>query len=265
MNHKSLAALAALTLAGLGGCAIDTQDHGRSSIDSPASRSGRDELDVDAQGNLLLHGHVLSLPQAREDRRWGAVFLDVSPLASSWRPLTATEGGIVVAAVRSDSPLAMAGLRPFDRIKTIDGEAVASVGSLVARLEAVPEGSKVRLDCETHVERNEDWSNATHHCVAVAGGELDAAHQLWLPLIFEERRKSDRSELTIGPLDSLFYTWTKHNVGGHESREYFEWGALFNLVVWRSEAFYHVDSSGEPEWFSPRSERELRLFYFVKL
>jgi hypothetical protein len=249
--------LAALTLAVVTGCAIDTAPATRDLEDYDTrydGPSGRPELSVDGEGNLIFHDHELDLPQGREDRRFGATFVDVTPLPRSWRPVTAPDGGVVVAAIRSDSPLALVGIRPFERVISVDGVAVASVGSLVHMLESAKDDAKLRVTCWSHVKGDV----AATYLVPVGEG-LDAGHQVWLPFVFESYSRGGHSELTVGPADVLFYTFEKRSLHKHETVIHREWGALFNLIVYRSTSHVREDGTvGD-------TKHKIRLFYGITI
>jgi hypothetical protein len=269
MTTRPLATLALLALLAAGGCAIDTEEVDDQSYASYGERSGRPWYSIDGQGNLLVDGHVLTLPTARENRRFGATFVDVTPLARPLRPLTAPDGGIVVAAIRSDSPLVRVGMRPFERIVAIDGQAVASLGSLVQTLESAPEGSQLKFTVRKHARyvghHGEDikqiprGSDETLTRIVEVGGELDSGRQVWLPWVFEYVNHSDESEFTVGPFDVLFYTFNKHDLERDDTTDRFEWGALFNLIVYRSKSL--VDPDGNVR----EPQRTVRLFYFFTI
>jgi hypothetical protein len=255
VNRGPVAVLAALSLVGLAGCAIDLQN-GSDSGTPYAITSGRAWYSTDPAGHLLVAGHALALPSARENRRFGATFVDVSPLARPLRPLTALDGGIVIGAVRSDSPLALAGARAFERVVAIDGETVASLSSLVETLERARDGQKLRLSV---VARPEPVAPVSLERVVEVGEDLDAGHQVWIPWVFEHTSHADRRELTIGPGATIFFTLTEHELSASETYERNEWGAFFNVLLHRSRDRIEPDGTRQP------LERTLRIFYFIDL
>lgn len=70
-----------------------------------------------------IHGRTIDLPRAQEDVRQGVVVLDSTPLPPGWRLTHAPAGGLVVSAVDAASPLGIAGLRPYDLVLSVEGDA----------------------------------------------------------------------------------------------------------------------------------------------
>ncbi len=106
-------------------------------------------LAFDDFGNLSINGQVLSLPIAQENRRFGLSFVDASALPRAWRPAHASEGGLMVSSIELASPLAIAGLRPFDVVVALEGEPAVDGRSLATRLQQIAPGRDVRLEALT--------------------------------------------------------------------------------------------------------------------
>lgn len=74
------------------------------------------ELGLDELGRVTLDDHPLDLPRAQEDVRLGIHLVNLDGLPVQWRPDHAKDGGVMVTWLAEESPLAVAGLRPFDVI-----------------------------------------------------------------------------------------------------------------------------------------------------
>lgn len=186
----------------------------------------------DRLGNLTLNGRVLHLPTRAELARFGVTVVDTRPLPPAWRPDHVPAGGLLVTGLDTGSPLALAGLRPLDRIDAVDGQPVAHPEELVAAL-SVPPGQAVQLALA-----HPDGALATLTAEAVDGPR--DAQTIRVPLLFERRHGSAGGAFGFGPLDALFYwraaathTWDADPDCGHSRYgERFEWGALANLILW---------------------------------
>jgi len=226
-------------------------------------------LEFSKLGTQKLNGRRLRLPQADESTRFGVSFVDAGSLPASWRPKHATEGGILVAAIYRASPLAVAGMRPFDRVISIDGQAITDVQAAVDALSAIPLDLPVTLELI-------GLDGQEKQVVATAYTELNETTETELPLLSYEANQHE-SALSLGPYSGLFWysstlqtkesalklgpfsglalssrtlqtkTWTYH--------ERFRWGTLFNLIRWSS-----VRVKG-----SDQTKRQLRLLWFIPI
>lgn len=106
-------------------------------------------LAFDELGSLTLNGQILSLPFAQEIHRFGVSFIDASALPSAWRPKHAAEGGPMVSAIGRASPLAIAGLRPFDIVRSVQGQTIREIEALTRVLGEFEPGRVVRIEAMT--------------------------------------------------------------------------------------------------------------------
>ncbi|MBI4605428.1 MAG: hypothetical protein HY721_25975 [Planctomycetes bacterium] len=155
-------------------------------------------LALDELGTLTLNGEPLRLPYAHEPRRFGAAFVDASALPPAWRPPHAPEGGFLVASLERMSPLAVAGLRPFDVVRALDGAAPASAGALAESLGRVEPGRAVRLDVLT--------PRGPTSIEAAALADIDASLSLNL-FLFDYERSNAAWHFGLGPFTHLAYHW----------------------------------------------------------
>lgn len=226
-----------LPLLALAGCgSLDVSLPGR--LGTPLLvREGRDGPLVwacDRLGNLTLNGQVLHLPSRSEQARFGLTVVDAGALPPAWRPDHALDGGLLVSALDKGSPLALAGLRPLDRVEAVQGAPVAHPEDLVAALEAVGPEEQVALDVAPAA------SPRARLLAAPVEGPRDA-QVIRVPFLFERRTSSAGGAFGFGPLDALFYwrsaalhaTDPAPETGHATYTRRFEWGALMNLVLWQ--------------------------------
>lgn len=245
-------------------------------------------LRFDPDGHPNIGGRPLRLPRADEAVRWGVVVVDASPLPPGWRPEHAPDGGLLVAAVDRASPLAAAGLLPYDRVLAVDGAAPGGVDEFLERL-------RDRDRVELQVTRA---GGATLRIRAEASPvPVASLRRFSLPYLFQRMSSAAGSYTSLGPglfhLRTLRYPARKTSLdeayellaglqrdpalaeaGGpgdedarstlrarlrEETRPHyvrrFEWGGLLDLVRWQSE----VDlETGEERW-------RLTLLWFLSL
>jgi len=239
MKPRTLLPLLLLALPPLAGCgSLGVSLHG--DLQTPllepvcSTEAAPVVLAFDPRGNLTVNGQVLELPRRRERRRLGVGVVDVGPLPAIWRPAHAADGGILVASLQKASPLAIAGLRPFDRVRSVNGEQVSDVKSFVARID-VDEGTTLRLEVVKPDGREETLE-------AEAGDLVGDSSQVHVPFLFERRSSPTGHALGFAPFDALFYyrTLTEHTyveeaeVGHTQYNDRFEWGVLGNLLLYES-------------------------------
>lgn len=201
-------------------------------------------LAVDRLGNLTLNGHVLDLPGAAEHRRFGLVAVDATLLPPPWRPPHAPTGGVLVTSLAKASPLAIAGLRPYDLVASVDGATVAAPGELVAALVGVADRARVRLAIV-----RPDGSVATVD--AQAGGPVEELERLRTPFLFERSTSATGSAFGLGPLDQLvwWYDRVEHAYAdvatGDPSRfvRRWSWGFLGALIGYERRVDLHTGAA----------------------
>lgn len=208
----------------------------------------------DRLGNLTLNGRVLHLSTRSELARFGVTVVDAGELPPAWRPAHVPEGGLLVSGLDKGSPLALAGLRPLDRVDAVGGARVTTPDALVRALSVEP-GQAVEVAI-THP----DGAGATLTAEAVDGPR--DAQTIRVPFLFERRRGSAGGSFGFGPLDTLFYwrdaathAYDPDPQRGHSRYgQRFEWGALGNLILWERA----VLPSGE-------TRARLRLLWLLSL
>jgi hypothetical protein len=186
-------------------------------------------LAFDPLGLLTLNGRAIDLPHAVERRRFGLSVVDAGALPRVWRPSHAAEGGILVGSLPKASPLAIAGLRPFDRLVSVGSVPVVTVDDAVGPLEHVDEVTLAVV--------RPDGTPATIAAHAAEGGVEDA-ERFTAPFLFEHRRSSVGVAFGFGPLDSLFWwndivahvptTHGRLGCSAYEARS--AWGILCNII-----------------------------------
>ncbi len=205
-------------------------------------------IEVSSLGTPKLNGKRLRLPEASEVDRFGVSFIDLGQLPAAWRPKHAEQGGTVVASIYRASPLAVAGLRPFDLIVSIDGAKVHSPQAAADALRKVPLGQVTEL---TVVHRDGQRKELS----ATARTELNEGAEWHLPFSYTSASNQHETALSIGPLDGLFWyadtlqtqTWTYYRR--------VRWGTLLNLIHWQSVT---NQSTGDVE-------RTLRLLWIIPI
>jgi hypothetical protein len=192
-------------------------------------------LAADRLGNLTINGEPLELPSAREDTRFGVRLVDVGDLPPGWRPKHAAQGGFLVTLLHKASPLAVRGLRPLDRVVSLNGENLTDVATAQARLRDARR-REVRLD-GIHPD------GRAFTIEAEASERVAESNKSHVPLLFEQRSSSMGNAFAFGPLDTVFY-WRAHKrhayvwdpkQGHSQYRECFEWGLLANVFVYERE------------------------------
>lgn len=242
-------------LAALAGCGnLQTQERG--AVD-PGQRAlpGGLPMSFDRLGEARVGDRRVELPHGREVVRFGLTVVDVGPMRR-FVPAHVQGHRIVVSSLEAASPLAAAGLRPFDVVTAIDGAPVTTVDDVISRLSAKEEGEEARLSIIRPDGAPAEVRAAAAERVLEGGG-------FWVPLLVERQSSGSGHALGLGPLDGLFYYrsvvdhWAvppaaatgADDAGApfppveraldRESRSRysrrFEWGALLNIFFYESE------------------------------
>lgn len=203
-------------------------------------------LSFDQHGRPRIYERPVDLPRAQEDRRYGAVLVDVTPLPESWRPASAPRGGVVVSAVDLASPLAIRGLRCGDRITAVDGLAVLDVDQVA---KALWERDRISLSV-VHLDGRE----AKVEAEACQEGVREVSH--WsVPAVVTYAGSTTGGGFKLGPLGWIFNARSAYVTDGKRYLDRTEWGALLDLIAWESET--------DP--LTGQSQSRLRLFWFLSL
>lgn len=238
-TRSLLLPLALLSLIGSGCGTLDVAPGGtiRSVIVEPSCST--EDMPVvmtfNRLGNLTLNGRSLDLPSAAEDRYYGLTVVDGAQLPALWRPAHLQPGGVVVALLRKASPLALAGLRPFDRIRTVNTTPVTSPQQFIDILRG-PLERTLTLEVTRH-------DGSEHRFDVRASGRVDEDNKNHVPFLFEHHDSTVGHSFGLGPLDLLFYyrVRTEHRYVASRARghtaylERFEWGALGNAILYERE------------------------------
>lgn len=235
--HRAHLVLAALVLSGCGQLEVRLPGAVRGPALDAVGSHGDEPLVLafDRLGHLTLNGQALELPQARERVRFGIGVVDAGALPPPWRPAHARDGGLLVASLEKASPLAVAGLRPFDRIAELDDEPVGTPAELARRLGDTEPGAEVRLG----VVRA---SGEPAALVAAATERVGDDQRIWVPLLFELRSSATGKAFGAGPFDLLFrsrsrleHRYVLEGDRGHSLyEERFGWDVLGGLLGWES-------------------------------
>lgn len=288
MRRSSIIAALALALAiaavlcGCGDLQVKLSGSVEPHRNVPPEARDRSDLDrtplfvLEVLGDPVLHAGEVRVPlrvaSARETERFGLKAIDTGDLPRVWRPGRTERGAVVVADLKSASPLAVAGLRPYDEVRAVNGARVADPAALVRELRAAAEGKTVRLS----IHRQGD-TPGLHEIVARPEGRVADASEVYVPFVVERRSSRTGRALAVGPLDSLFwyraairdeadtklspdhsaakelFGWaTTKEEGGYFDR--FEWAALLNLVQYKRDREVGLHAG-------PGATHELRLFW----
>lgn len=261
MQHRLAALACALLLVGCGNLAVEE----RGSVD-PGQRPlpGGLPMTFDPLGGMvILPDRRVELPRAREGERFGVTVVDTTPLGR-FAPRHVAAARVMVSALDYASPLAAAGLRPFDVVAALDGQAVTTIDDLVGRLAAKAPGDVARLS----VVRAD---GAAAEVEAAASDGANGSSVVHVPFLFERHSSGAGHSLGLGPLDLLFFfrSFVDHfgvppdaaaaPLAAHESRSRharrFEWGALFNLIFYVTETDLRTNVE----------QSKLRLFWLLDL
>lgn len=240
-SRARLARVAALLLAALlSGCgSLDVNPSGTLTTPIVAAPISTDchpvLLAADRLGNLTINGQALDLPSAREDTRLGLRLVDVSDLPPGWRPRHASGGGFLVTLLHKASPLAIAGLRPLDRVVTLNGEPLRNAQTLEKRLR-----NARRREVVLDVVR---FDGQRFRMTAEADERVAESTRSYVPLLFDQRDSSTGTAFGFGPFEVLFY-WRsarRHqyvpapSLANSQYHECFEWGLLGNAFKYQRE------------------------------
>lgn len=152
-------------------------------------------MTFDRVGVPLVGYHPTQLPRAEALRRFGVTLVDARPLGPM-APDNARAHPVVVAALERGSPLAHAGVRPFDAIAAIDSRPATALADVAARLSGAAPGARLALSIvRPGGEALTVEVEASDHAL-----EYD---QTKLPLLFEHQGSSGGWSLGLGPLDLL--------------------------------------------------------------
>ena len=184
-----------------------------------------EHLTFDTAGRPRVDWQRVHLPRAVENVDYGVVVVDTTPLPLGWRPKHAPDGGVMVSAVDVAAPLAIAGLRPYDVIKRMNGSSIFSVLQVATRFEL-----KERVILEV-VDREGQRKTLE----AEAAGGVHASSELHVSALFHYRTSRTGTSLIVGP--SLFKVASSLRWSREESsyREYFGWSALLDFFFYESE------------------------------
>ena len=239
MNWIGRSALGCLCALVLGGCGnLDVTPEG--TLPTPlviAAVTSDDSvvLACDRLGNLTVNGQALDLPRVREDSRLGLRLVDASWLPPVWRPAYARDGGYLVTRLHKASPLALRGLRPLDRVLTLNGEPLGEASAL-SQILRDSRRQRVSLGVR-HPDGREEVLDAE------PDERVGASTRIDFPFVFERRSSSQGQAFSAGPLGVICYwrsrrkvTYEAESTQSHSKySEDFEWGALCNLVGYRRE------------------------------
>lgn len=152
-------------------------------------------MTFDRVGVPLVGYHAAHLPRAEALRRFGVTLVDARPLGAL-APDNARAHPVVVAALERGSPLAHAGVRPFDAIAAIDSRPATALADVADRLAGAAPGAVLALAIvRPGGEALTVEVEASDHAL-----EYD---QTKLPLLFEHQGSSGGWSLGLGPLDLL--------------------------------------------------------------
>lgn len=216
-----------------------------------------EELLANAFGDLVLVGgdgqQTFDVPTVSDHRFFDATFVDLDLVPPIWRPAHARAGGVIVSRLARSSPLARAGIKPFDVIRAIDGAPVRSADELVRQLGSCREGDRLEVD----VTRVADAGSA--HAVVAVGEPVHESAIFYLPFVAMQIREGPNSVLGIGPFDALFTRWTHWDCDTEDSSST-KLRPEVTLATGWSTLFYAFRY--EEKTFLDRGTRRRRLYLF---
>jgi hypothetical protein len=154
-------------------------------------------MTFDRLGGAFCGLKPVRLPLGRELHRFGLTVVDTARLAG-FVPAHAAAHRVLVSSLERGSPLAWAGLRPFDALVTIDGQPVTTCEAVVASLGRKAPGETARLEVVGP-------DGATRRLEAAAVDEVHGASAFKVPLLFERQASASGSALALGPFDGFFW------------------------------------------------------------
>lgn len=232
------AAILAGALAAAAGCSVlDIAPEGSFEGAPVEVRKGGPHVLIDGSGAVLMGESEkkdemvpLRLPTAAEHERFGVTVVDASAIPPLWRRPHQAEGGVMVTALRKASPLAVAGLRLADVVRSVNGKPVADPPALLRELRAAPEGKPLRLE----VTR----ASGDLEVAARARGRLDDETNVYVPLLFQRKSGPLGHTLGLGPLDAVFSHWSAVREPDWRKFHYRRdtlWWAFAGLVIYSRE------------------------------
>ncbi|MEZ6187977.1 MAG: hypothetical protein R3F62_23585 [Planctomycetota bacterium] len=241
MSTRIALGAALLCLAGCGSLDVSSRGAMPSDLLEPVGSHPEEPLllGCDDQGNLSLNGQPLDLPVAREPARYGVGLADAAELPPPWRPPHALTGGLLITWLHRQSPLAVAGVRPFDVLLAIDGESVDDPLRATGQLRDAG-----ATEVEVLVRRRGSQRPEALHLRSEA--PLGDLSRVSVPFLFDRREGVAGDALGVGPFSAAVW-WRERRELAHELRQrtgtelpgfdsrheaHFEWGALGNLLYW---------------------------------
>lgn len=189
-------ALAPLLLALTACGALDVQESGAVDPGRQALPGGL-PMSFDRLGDARVAERRVELPKGRELERFGLTVVDVGPM-HRFVPAHVRGHRVVVSSLERPSPLAVAGLRPFDVITAVDGQPVRAIEDVIPRLAAKEPGEAVRLSVVRPGGEVAEVTAEASERVLRAGG-------FWLLFLAERQSSGAGHSLGLGPIDALFY------------------------------------------------------------
>ncbi len=209
-------------------------------------------LAFDELGSLTLNGQVLSLPSAQETHRFGVSFIDAAALPQAWRPKHAADGGPMVSAIERASPLAIAGLRPFDIVRSVQGQAIGDIEALTRTLGEFEPGRVVRIEAMTPRGPRAFEAEAVPEVYDLTSTEV-------FPLFYARGQTWRRF---ICPVFSI---WRIIQDGKQEGEgDSSPWPAYFDSFAWDL-TFDLVQYRSSRNLYTGETKRSLVIFWFIKI
>ncbi len=227
------------------------------------------ELTLGRGGEVRVEGEPLRLDSVREVGRFGLTLVDAGAIPRPWRTPHLADGGPVVSRIAAASPLAKAGLHPWDVVREVNGSPVTDAGDVLRRLEAVAPGDPVWLSVRG------PFDDEPRDVVASeVGSALDDRTSFAVPFLFELETSPHASFFwfpegillggvlfarfegyTVEPSDGLFDDdgWNEWKTNDYFA--YSSWQTLAGLIRWKTSK--NVRTGEE--------RSTLRLFWFLDL
>lgn len=220
----SIVLLALALCVGCGNISINFSLPPKLQAESAELTEGYAPMELDDMGNLLLGGEPLPVESHGELLHFGVTAADLDPLPAVWRPPhLASFDGPMITSLYSQSPLAIAGLRPFDGIESVDGEAIDDAAALVEHLSAKQPGESTTFSVMAPDGRCE--------IIATAVNGVSDATTFSLPFLYSSRTSALETFVEIGPLSLSRYHEQIVSTGG---RERGPWSGYLRSVNWRT-------------------------------
>lgn len=151
-------------------------------------------LRFEGAGRAFVGTQRIFLATEAEYKHFGITVVDASSLPEEWTHGTAESRAVLVSLIDRSSPLAAAGIRPYDRILELNGEE--------ASLAVFRRHIKTAYSLQIKFQRP---SGQIKDCVAVRSENIYQCDSLYLPVVFDFQSTSSGHYLGIGLWQLIYH------------------------------------------------------------